>query len=52
MQADRILALRDGAVEAFGPRGEVLRELRSPGRGEASAPPTLADAADRRAAVS
>jgi PrtD family type I secretion system ABC transporter len=49
MQADKILVLRNGTVDMFGPRHDVLRELRAPVRTEASAPPALAETADRRA---
>jgi PrtD family type I secretion system ABC transporter len=50
MQADKILVLCEGMVERFGPRNDVLRELRSPGRPEASMPPAHLDTADQRAA--
>jgi PrtD family type I secretion system ABC transporter len=50
MQADRILFLRDGTVELFGPRQEVLGRLRSRRRADAPQPAAIADTAERRAA--
>jgi PrtD family type I secretion system ABC transporter len=48
-QADRILLLKDGRVEAFGPRDEVLKRLRaaSARAGEEAQTPVPAGAAER-----
>jgi ABC-type protease/lipase transport system fused ATPase/permease subunit len=50
MQADRILALRDGTVERFGPRSEVLRELMPARHRDGFAPAILAGSTEQRAA--
>jgi PrtD family type I secretion system ABC transporter len=50
MQADKVLLLRDGMVERFGARSEVLRGLVPPGRREAPAPAILAATTEWRAA--
>jgi PrtD family type I secretion system ABC transporter len=54
MQADKILVMCNGMVEQFGPRNDVLRQLRLQHRREAGAPQpspiTAADHAEQRTA--
>lgn len=47
---DKVLLLRDGAVELYGPRAEILKRLMQPARpAEVAAPPAAPRLDDRRA---